>query len=433
MKKIYLAALSALAFCGVVNAQNACNGGRYSSDVYTSGVTSAIVYGNNTNYLGTPTSLTLDVYQGTGDTALARPLIIWVHGGSFLGGSSTDADVLSLSQHFAKKGFVCASINYRVGMNSIDSSNAILAVIRGVQDLKAAVRFFYKDKKSGANVYKIDTNNIFIGGSSAGALTVMHSVYLKRPCQIQEYISNANLAAMGGLDGLSGNQGYSMKVKGVISLCGALAKYDWMEAGDPPVCMMHGTADAVVTYNRGMVNPGIPLMYLDGSRVIFKQAQTIGVTNTFYSWYGAPHVPYAGSSASQLAYMDTTVNFVRDYLINSLGCTNAPLQPADAAVQNATLYTWNSPCNTGIESFSSVSELQQVFPNPSSSEVTLVFTNNNSSHLVQLFDLNGKVISSAKASEATFTLKKDGIAPGIYFLRVSNEHGQYSGQKLIFN
>jgi para-nitrobenzyl esterase len=428
MKKIYLTALSALAFATAGLAQNACNAGRYATDVYTNvTTTSGITYGQNNNYVGTPTTLTLDVYQATGDTSVARPLIIWMHGGSFIGGASTDADVSTLSTRFAKKGFICASINYRIGMYPIDSANAILAVIRGVQDLKAAVRFFKKDKAT-TNTYKVDTSNIFIGGSSAGAIAVLHTVYLKRPCQIQAYISQANLSNMGGLEGLSGNQGYSSSVRAAISLSGALATYAILEAGDIPLCTMHGTADATVKYSRGIVNPGVALMYLDGSRMIKPQAQAVGVTNSFYTWIGAGHVPFATNAA----YMDTTVNFVRDFIIKNLGCTNAALQPENTPFGSATLYTYNSPCSLGIENYGSASLLQDAFPNPSNGDVTLVFANTNSTHQVDLYDLSGRIISSARTRDTSFLVKNNGIPSGVYVLKVTDENGAFSGKKLIF-
>ena len=57
----------------------------------------------------------MDVYEPTGDTMAFRPLIIWAHGGSFLGGDKGDSDVAALCQRFTKRGFVCASVNYRTG------------------------------------------------------------------------------------------------------------------------------------------------------------------------------------------------------------------------------------------------------------------------------------------------------------------------------
>ena len=124
-----------------------CQNGRYASEVFPNHtLTSNITYGSNTTFSGANNSLKLDFYEPTGDTELNRPLIIWVHGGSFLGGSKTDPDMTALSQRFARKGYACASIDYRLGFFPIDSANAVKAVVRAVQDLKAAIRFFYKDK-----------------------------------------------------------------------------------------------------------------------------------------------------------------------------------------------------------------------------------------------------------------------------------------------
>ncbi len=432
MKKIYLSICAMLAIATAASAQ-ACNGGRYESDVYTTVTTnSAITYGSNLTYTGSPQTLTLDEYEAAGDTCTARPLIIWVHGGSFLSGSSTDVDVASLSSHFAKKGFVCASINYRLGMNSIDSSNAILAVIRAVQDLKAAIRFFYKDRKT-TNTYKIDTNNIFIGGSSAGALAVDHAAYLTRDCEIVSagYITEPNLTAMGGLEGTSGNAGYSDKAKGCISLCGCLGVYGWLEAGDMPLCSMHGTSDATVPYGRGIINPGIPLMYTDGDRMLYAQAKKVGVQNNFYTWVGAPHVPYAGTTATELAYMDTTVNFVRDFLIAQMGCTNPPLQPADAPYGTANLYSF-SPCPLGIAPIDGSGLVLQAYPNPSNSKVTVELANDNGVYTIQLSDISGRMISNGATNKSVYVIEKAGLSPGVYFLKVSDTKGMTTVKKIIF-
>ena len=431
MKKIYQSILGLIAFAGVASAQSPCAAGLYSSDVFPNvTTTTAVAYGANADYLGKNQVLTMDVYEPTGDPSLSRPLIIWVHGGSFLFGTSGDVDVTSLSNHFAKKGFVCASINYRLGMSKVDSANAILAVIRAVQDLKASIRYFRKDKAT-TNTYKIDTANIYIGGSSAGAITALHTAYLNRDCQITPYCNASTLASMGGLAGNSGNAGYSTSVKGVISLCGALATYGLLEAGSPPLCSMHGTADKTVIYGRGRVNPGVSLIYLDGSRVMYAQAKAVGVQNNFYTFPGAPHVPFAGNTPTQLAYMDTTVKFVRDFLIARMGCTDAPLMPPNTPVGTATLYPYTA-CITGIENHEGVSLLHSVFPNPSNGNVNVVFSNNNSNHTVELIDITGRVISSARTNDAVYILEKGSLNAGVYFLKVSNTKGDASVQKIVF-
>ncbi|HKC69785.1 MAG TPA: T9SS type A sorting domain-containing protein, partial [Bacteroidia bacterium] len=368
-------------------------------------------------------------------------LIIWAHGGSFLSGSSTDADVDTLCHRFAKKGYACASINYRLGVTSFDSSGFIPALVRSVQDMKAAVRFFYKDKLT-SNTYKIDTNNIFIGGSSAGSFTALHYAYLKRSCQVTTYISQQELDSLGGLSGYSGNQCYSEHVNGVIDLCGALGTYGWLEAGDLPLCSMHGNNDNTVNYSRGEVLPsyGIHILFADGSRMLKAQALTAGVSDNFYTWYGADHVPYAGTSATQIKYMDTTVNFVHDYLLQRLGYSCTASQLANTPYGTPTLYPFtncstNSPLNCAFAGIKSVKAnlLQEVYPNPAENQMNIVFANSNDMHTLQLTDLSGRVVKSVVTTQAVYTLEKANLNAGVYFLKVSNNSGETSVQKIIFN
>lgn len=439
MKKIYLFALSTVATLGFLKAQTPCSTGRYASDTFTNvTVTSNVVYGNNIKANGSPQSLTMDIYQPTGDIETARPLIVWAHGGSFLGGSSSDADVVTLSQAFTKKGFVCVSINYRLGLTPFDSTGAIKAVLRAVQDMKASVRFFYKDKLT-TNTYKIDTNNIFIGGSSAGAITALQYAYLDKSCEVNYYINASTLNSLGGMEGYSGNQCYSTKVKGVINLCGALGRYGWLESNDVPFCSMHGTVDGTVKYNRGVVNPGIPLILLDGSRMLKEQANALGINNPFYTWYNQDHVPYANGS-NPTAYMDTTIKFVRDFLVSRLGCTDPALMPQNTPAQTATLYAYTTcttnvamNCSTvGMNELTHNSIISEVYPNPSENDMTIVFENSNTTHKIELYDITGKVVSSYNTENSNFKISKNNFASGLYFLKVSNKQGESTTQKVIF-
>ena len=434
MKKTYLSLFASIAISSAASAQ--CTG-RYAANVYTTySVTTGIQYGSNLDYTSTSTTLTLDFYQPTADTARARPLIIWAHGGSFIQGTSADVDVTSLSQHFALKGYACASINYRIGVSSFDSVGLNQAVVRAVQDMKAAIRFFYKDKKT-VNNYKIDTNNIFIGGSSAGSITALHTEYLDRACKIYPYVDSTTLLGLGGLNGNSGNPGYSQKVKGVIDLCGGLGVYAWLEAGNTPLCSMHGTSDATVPYSRGIVNPGIPIQYIDGSRMIYKRALCVGVQDNFYTWLGAPHVPFSGTNATQLAYMDTTVNFVRDFLLQRLNISCSALQAPNTPYGTATLYSYTGPCVSGSDCLAGIEKnnpalINEIYPNPSTSDVHVVFANTSDTHYMELTDVSGRILKSATSSDATFVIERANLNAGVYFLKVSNKQGDASIQKIIF-
>lgn len=412
-------------FLSVVSfAQSPCsNGGRYANDVFSNfTLTSDITYGQNNTFSGTASQLKLDFYEPTGDTELARPLIIWVHGGSFIGGSKTDNDVKTWSESFAKKGYVCASIDYRLGFFPFDSANAVKAVVRAVQDLKGAIRYFYKDCQT-ANVYKVDTNHIFIGGSSAGAITALHVAYLNDPCEISDYLNASTIQSLGGLEGSSGNPGYSTKIHGVINGCGALARYSWLEAGDVPLCSFHGTADGTVKYNRGMVNPGTPLMYLDGSRMLHERACAVGVENQFYTFPGAPHVPYL----SNAAYMDTSIRFVRDFLVKQLGCTEAILQPENAPMQAVNLYAINYCDGTPVNEVCTSSGIDeasislQLYPNPTSGILYLT-TDGSTIASIKVMDMLGKIqkVNSSTVGELDVTH----LPNGTYFIAMELSNAQ---------
>jgi acetyl esterase/lipase len=126
---------------------------------------SNIVYGSNYTYnfmnvsIGlTKEDQTIDIYQPVGDTATLRPLIIWAHGGSFMGGTKDDADIVHFCNEFAKRGFVTASINYRLGFElPVDSVEAVRTVYRSLQDGRAAVRYM----RSIADSLNIDTSRVY--------------------------------------------------------------------------------------------------------------------------------------------------------------------------------------------------------------------------------------------------------------------------------
>ena len=289
---------------------------RYQQEIFSNvTVTSNIVFGSNTNVSGATTTLKMDIYEPTGDTVTHRPVLIMAHGGSFVGGTKTDADVVAICQSFAKRGYVCCSYEYRLSSIFNPPSNqaqATDAVFRAVQDGKAAVRFMRQDAAT-SNTYKIDSTQIFLGGSSAGAFIALHLAYLDKPFELPSSIDTVTL---GGMEGNSGNPGHSSKVKAIVNLCGALGDKTWIEQNDIPICSMHGTQDQTVPYDHALLYMLgiIPIMQVDGSSIIHPYALSMGVDSWYYQWEGADHVPYLADQA----YMDTTIAFVSDFLYHQL-------------------------------------------------------------------------------------------------------------------
>ena len=88
---------------------------RYRDPVFASvSKTSDVVYGSAINAENQTVTLTLDIYEPTGDTVTARPAIVWVHGGSFTSGDKTSPELVDEANTFASKGYFNVSINYRL-------------------------------------------------------------------------------------------------------------------------------------------------------------------------------------------------------------------------------------------------------------------------------------------------------------------------------
>lgn len=406
-------------------AQTPCDQGRYSTELFSNvTVTSNINFGQNTSFSGATTQLDMDIYEPTGDTETARPLIVWAHGGSFIGGSKGDSDITTLANAFAKRGYVCASIEYRLGMWPIDSVNATKAVLRAVQDMKAAVRYFYKDRQT-TNTYKIDTNVIIVGGSSAGAITALHMAYLDKTCEIEEYISTATLNSMGGMDGTSGNPGYSSNIHAVVNLAGALASYGWMESGDVPCVSLHGDNDGTVPYGFGQASvSGFNVIHMDGSQMLKARAQAVGVDLSLYTHYGADHAPYAMSSA----YMDTTITYVSKYLTDFLGCSESTVIAENTPTGTANLYPL-SYCGLGIDN-ETIGEVS-VFPNPSNEFITVQVEREVAS--LQVYDQVGKLVIELPGSSFTYNIQKSEVGSGSFLLEINYTSGSKQVERIVFN
>lgn len=375
--------------------QITCNEGRYQDSLFDVTITSNLLYGNNVNYAGVSTDLYLDVYEPAGDILGERPLIIFAPKGSFIAMDKNETSMVQLCTRFAQMGYVCASIQYRVGVNYMavladPEGEFTLAVLRAAHDYKAAIRYFRKDAET-SNTFRIDTSMIIAGGSSAGAITALHVAYLNKESEIP---AGFDTTGLGGQEGLSGNPGYSSKVHAVVNLCGALADSSWIEPSDLPLISMHGNLDTEVPYGTAMISVVIPIMEVDGSASLYDRCMNMGVHNDFYTFWGQAHIPYDENAAGPyLQYMDTVVTYVQEKLYPIV---------CDVA-------TWVPESKT---------EQVLVYPNPAHDRLWI----NGPEELFSLsiIDLSGRTIAWSNNLSGKTNMDISSIKTGVYFVRIES-------------
>ena len=106
--------------------------------------------------------LQLDIYRPK-ELNEKAPLLVFIHGGGWRSGKRQDYLVYLLD--YAEKGFVTATVSYRLKKDSIYPA--------AVEDILDAVDFLYQN----ANTYGYDTSRVALVGGSAGAHLAMLAGY----------------------------------------------------------------------------------------------------------------------------------------------------------------------------------------------------------------------------------------------------------------
>ena len=119
------------------------------------------------------------------------PAVLLFHGGGFSDCSDYGGEkgIKFYCKEFAKRGFVAFNIEYRRGRlkdtgiviadgGSYLSSSNLLATYRAFQDGRGALRSIIARQTGQLKTpYRIDTENIFVGGASSGAFIALSMAY----------------------------------------------------------------------------------------------------------------------------------------------------------------------------------------------------------------------------------------------------------------
>tara|TARA_Y100000294_G_scaffold68749_1_gene65131 strand:+ start:41 stop:1087 length:1047 start_codon:yes stop_codon:yes gene_type:complete len=218
--------------------------------IYSVTVISDIVYGQGeVEGGGTLDDLLLDLYVPDVEGQDRFPLVVTIHGGGFNGG--TKANTAFVSDQFAQRGYIVASINYRLsGDDPVPSSRvqsgyeeiggrAATAVQRAavaaMDDTMAALDFLH----ARPDVEPLQT---VLWGNSAGAITAVYVGYAMDDFGIERPFVAAVISNSGGFIGEAGSaEMFIEEDYGVIDD----PPYSYSEG---PIFMTHATGDPVVPY-----------------------------------------------------------------------------------------------------------------------------------------------------------------------------------------
>lgn len=383
-------------------------GERYNQPVFSLyTITPQVFYGLNTTALGIPQPLFMDIYQPLLDQEQKRPLIIMAFGGSFTFGDKKSPDIVQLADAFVRRGYVVASIDYRLGFENFppNTEQAAGAVVRAVHDGKASVRHL----KRNATTYRIDTNKIVFLGVSAGGFIGLHLQYLNRVDEISDII---DINRFGGIEGTTNEGGISSKVNAIVNLCGAIGRAGWIDNDIVPMFSMHGTNDATVPYGRDDIALfGNTLLTVDGSFAIDTFSMKRGLPHRLYTFLGAGHVPFVplGPAIGENVivasrYMDTTIRETSDFLYKNIICgTVTSTEPIRFA------------------------EKLSVFPNPVVSEfyINLPETGDGPKQII-IYDAMGKEVKSMEFNLGNrLSIEANDLVPGLYNLVIKQRDKVY--------
>ena len=187
--------------------------------------------------------LKMDIYVPQDDTSKLRPLIMLIHGGAFFNGDKASEAYTKWSTHFAKMGFVVASINYRMGF--LPSADQIdCAGYRAAQDANAAMRYLVHN----AAKYRINTNWIFAGGTSAGAITSLNLAFMRNHNRPKSTKGSLFKDDLGDIESVSPQYKEKFNILAVANMWGAVHDISMISNAKTSIISFHGDADNIVPY-----------------------------------------------------------------------------------------------------------------------------------------------------------------------------------------
>ena len=269
--------------------------------------------------------LLMDIYQPYDPSGSPKPVFMFIHGGGFFFGDKENRLQQGLTEDLVKRGYTVVSINYRLGSTIYGVRSVEKLIYSGVQDARAALRYLTHHSAE----LGIDPHQIYIGGSSAGAITSLYTAFMDNDENFQSTERRRIQKELGDIN-TSGNDLKDIySVAGVVSMWGAVVDLDiidWRNA-DIPVVFFHGTADNIVP-----IDSGLPFQHkvdiqaynrlsenwqLYGSQSIYNHMQALGMPAKLYIFEGYGHEPQINPDNTVNENMETIKRGMENFMYKS--------------------------------------------------------------------------------------------------------------------
>ena len=207
-----------------------------------------------------PVTLEMDIYTPVGDDTAERPLLLMMHGGSFLFGNKEEPGQTGWCQYFASLGYVAVSINYRLGFHA-RKKEFREAELRALEDADAALEYLL-----GREDLRIDRNRVFAAGTSAGAMTALNLAFRLYGDRPMEEVSPRLPAGF--------------HIRAVANLWGSVHDLSVLENARAPILSFQSTADPVMPYDRGYPVGWAGKLFSDpmyGTHAVHEKALELGL------------------------------------------------------------------------------------------------------------------------------------------------------------
>jgi acetyl esterase/lipase len=204
----------------------------------------------------------LDLYLPA-DTNTTLPLIIWIHGGAWKGGSKDRCP----AARFVAQGYAVASVNYRLSQHAIFPAQ--------IQDCKAAVRWL----RAHAKEHRLDPDRFAAWGSSAGGhLVALLGVtgdtkafdigpnldYSSRVQAVVDFFGPTDLTRMAAQSGPESTMNHDASNSPESELIGGpvpdnpekalkASPITYVSKNDPPFLLVHGDKDPLVPWQQSQI------------------------------------------------------------------------------------------------------------------------------------------------------------------------------------